>query len=473
MFKSKKIIIVWAILFSFFTFVSCDGSAKSKDGNAASDTDQLNDSDSASLSGNDTDGTPGTSADDDGNPGTEPGNDTEPGEEPDDVADSDQNNGGEQDEDVDFEEGDDEDSASDADTELKEISVPYDKTGLDDVAKNITLSIYNAETGALIEEKILDTEGELKIDAKSAGDVNTNDLKYVIYAKAEGFFTEFYKSSYGEKVKVDLDPIMKGYINGSIFIRPEDFCIHYLADKKVYVEVTENGLEKGYFTTDAKGRFIIDLKDGDYTLESEDGTYYQDGIDLKKGYNFIEKEPDIQVDKPNIYIYPERITDLNVTLSFPAGGRVVKSIPEYGSGWNVTVDPDGTIDGEYGFLFYECSTPDRYQYEKGWVVNRAELETFFRKNLSDFGFVGREIEDFIEWWIPRLKDAKFYLVYPQMKEQIEKMALLHISENPDSILRLFYAVVPSANGNEKLIEPTIPHFEREGFVVTEWGVTPF
>ena len=45
--------------------------------------------------------------------------------------------------------------------------------------------------------------------------------------------------------------------------------------------------------------------------------------------------------KPNIYIYPNEEIQLTITLSFPMGGEVVTSIPEYGTGWNITVDTSG------------------------------------------------------------------------------------------------------------------------------------
>jgi hypothetical protein len=47
---------------------------------------------------------------------------------------------------------------------------------------------------------------------------------------------------------------------------------------------------------------------------------------------------------------------------------VVQSEPEYSDGWQVTVEPDGTIDGRYGYLFYEAEVPRRYTPAGGWSV---------------------------------------------------------------------------------------------------------
>ena len=65
--------------------------------------------------------------------------------------------------------------------------------------------------------------------------------------------------------------------------------------------------------------------------------------------------------KPNIYIYPNEQIDLSVKLSFPMGGKIVTSIPEYGTGWNIVVDTSGLINNTYSFLFYESTQPAAIQ----------------------------------------------------------------------------------------------------------------
>lgn len=173
--------------------------------------------------------------------------------------------------------------------------------------------------------------------------------------------------------------------------------------------------------------------------------------------------------KPNIYIYPETTIDLNVTLSFPLGGNVVTSIPEYGSGWQVSVEPSGLIDGEFGYLFYESRQPYIWQTSMGWSVLNDSLESFFRDNMSLYGFDGKEIDDFIEYWIPRLSNSNYYSVFPQTSELIEQAIELNFSEQPEKVLRLFY-VIKETSGTQFFEEPEIVPFNREGFIATEWGV---
>ena len=98
------------------------------------------------------------------------------------------------------------------------------------------------------------------------------------------------------------------------------------------------------------------------------------------------------------------------------------------------------------------------------------MDLFFRNNLISYGFKGDKIEDFIDYWIPRLKVYDFYLIYPQTNSIINKVIKLNISKKPDNLLRLFYLIEGQTNSETKLKKPTINHFEREDFFVTEWGV---
>ncbi|MDX9694670.1 MAG: hypothetical protein RBT49_02665 [Bacteroidales bacterium] len=174
--------------------------------------------------------------------------------------------------------------------------------------------------------------------------------------------------------------------------------------------------------------------------------------------------------KPNIYIYPTEKTQLEVKINFPMGGNIITSIPEYGQGWNIAVDTNGIIDNYYSYLFYESIQPDIWQVNYGWITKSDQLESFFRQNMSEYGFEGREIDDFIEYWIPRLDIYSFYSIYPQTERTINNVIKLDFSKQPDSMLRLFYVIKGHNQKPDNIIEPTIESFERNGFAVTEWGV---
>jgi len=174
--------------------------------------------------------------------------------------------------------------------------------------------------------------------------------------------------------------------------------------------------------------------------------------------------------KPNIYIYPTSRCSLSVKLEFPSGGTIIKSIPQYLDGWYIKVDPTGKINDEYDYLFYECVNPDLYQHTAGWLVSRDSLSTFFSSNLLKSGFNVREKNDFIEYWIPKLVEYPYYIIYPQFSEDIEKIIRLKFSIVPDNVFRLFYAIKGTYSPNINLQVPVSPKFERNGFVVVEWGV---
>lgn len=174
--------------------------------------------------------------------------------------------------------------------------------------------------------------------------------------------------------------------------------------------------------------------------------------------------------KPNIYLYPEKEVRLQVSLSFPQGGAVIKSIPSYNGSWNVTVSPTGKINGMHDYLFYESNQPGKWQRETGWLVKTDTLQRFFENNLSSYNFKPNEIKDFTDYWVPRLKGESYYAIYPQEKAIIENLIQLHLSVEPQSSIRLFY-VIKGSQGMTKIKEHIIPNpSPRIGFNVAEWGV---
>ena len=175
--------------------------------------------------------------------------------------------------------------------------------------------------------------------------------------------------------------------------------------------------------------------------------------------------------KPNIYLYPVVETQVQVSINFPKGGHVTVSDPEYKTGWDVTVTPDGIIDDSHTFLFYEAVQPDLWQKDIGWVIAKEDLEEFFFITLESYGFVGDEVADFIEWWVPRLTDFSFYIIRPQLQKDIEIINKLKINPKPDSLLRFRFHITGTDNPLLNLTRPELPQkFERKDFTVTEWGV---
>ena len=217
---------------------------------------------------------------------------------------------------------------------------------------------------------------------------------------------------------------------------------------------------------------VASLSRGNYVADVSINARF-DNVEIEQPQRIhitIMDTPFVAVKKPNIYLYPQTTRNLSVALEFPMGGSILQSIPTYSNGWNITVQPSGKINRQYDYLFYESNNPDAFQYTSGWVVGKDTLASFFSNNLLLVGFSQREKSDFIEYWIPRLIDYPYYIIYPQFADEIGKVIRLKFSESPDNILRLFYIIKGTTNKDQMLTAPTIPQFKRTGFVVTEWGV---
>ncbi|NOR44151.1 MAG: PKD domain-containing protein [Candidatus Delongbacteria bacterium] len=227
--------------------------------------------------------------------------------------------------------------------------------------------------------------------------------------------------------------------------------------------------------------YYWDFGDSTYSTEFEPSHFYtKDGYFIVKLEAYNEFRSDFLVDtlfvlwaaadKPNIYIYPSEDIDLSVELNFPQEGFVTKSIPQITNNiWNISVTPDGLINNEYEFLFYESMQPDVWQLENGWCISKDSLETFFTENMNEHNFNTREINDFIEYWIPLLKEKKYYKIYPQYNTEIDEVIQINFSLEPNNVNRLFYRIL----GSDEFVnipEEDITPFNRDGFTVVEWGV---
>jgi len=179
----------------------------------------------------------------------------------------------------------------------------------------------------------------------------------------------------------------------------------------------------------------------------------------------------IVVRKPNIYIYPEEKIDLKIEVSFPFGGKIITSEPAYTSlGWDITVDTSGLINNAYQYLFYECEIPNHFQTKNGWKVPQKNLNNFLHESLIKFGLNEMEIYDFVEYWVPKLNDFEYYLIFPQKKEIINQMIHLNFSKEPKKLQRMFYLFKGiNKNYDAKINPPQYSLVNRNGYTIIEWG----
>jgi hypothetical protein len=178
----------------------------------------------------------------------------------------------------------------------------------------------------------------------------------------------------------------------------------------------------------------------------------------------------IPTGKPVIYLYPERPTDVTVTLDY--NGKLRSTYPKYDNGWNVTAHPDGTIinhaDGEeYSYLFWDGDSPMKFDFSTGFVVKGSDSAEFLREKLSYMGLTPKEYNEFIVYWMPMMEKNNYNLVSFQGKTYTDN-AVLHITPEPDSVLRVFMAFKSLPYPVYVTPQKLIP-FERKGFAVVEWG----
>lgn len=178
-------------------------------------------------------------------------------------------------------------------------------------------------------------------------------------------------------------------------------------------------------------------------------------------------------EKPVIYLYPTRTTDVTVNIRL-ADGRFTQAIPAgNGSGtWNVTAEPDGRLTDRasgktYDYIFWESTDNTEYDWSEGFVVKGSEAESFLLGLLPKMGLTRKEYTEFIEYWLPRLQKNEYNLVTFQT-DRYTDTAELEVSPKPDSVLRVFM-VFKAIDGPLEIAAPEIKPFERKGFTVVEWG----
>ena len=175
--------------------------------------------------------------------------------------------------------------------------------------------------------------------------------------------------------------------------------------------------------------------------------------------------------KPVIYLYPETDTVCSVKLTLD--GELTCTYPEYGeNGWdNFLAKPDGTLifeDGRsYYCLYWEGISNMRSDFSKGFCVKGKASAAFLEKALAEIGLNEREANEFIIYWLPILEENEYNVISFQT-ENYDESAKLEITPTPDSVLRVFMSFYESEGFVE--IEPqSFDRFERNGFVVVEWG----
>ena len=274
----------------------------------------------------------------------------------------------------------------------------------------------------------------------------------------------------------------EGEITGNLIIEETQMP----ADNAKVVIVGLDGME--YVVVDS----VLSNSDGNYSFEnvrtgnyyihaskidtSVDSTgyiyadcdyFYSDG---KNVYTvdtlFLANWPVIK--KPAIYIYPEENDRFQIKLRLKNGTKITKSIPEYKSSWDVSVEKSGKIDSKYDYLFYEASIKKIPDISCGWCISQKNLRNELDDLLLKIGLNEQETEEFLNYWLNRLQDYKYYKIFPVVNQQLEEYVELEITPPAKTSFRVWF-FFQGCDKLEELPSPQINKFVREGTTVIEWG----
>lgn len=189
--------------------------------------------------------------------------------------------------------------------------------------------------------------------------------------------------------------------------------------------------------------------------------------------DYIEGEDGaILAAKPVIYLYPEKATDVSVSVN--VDGKLTCVYPEYDGVWQVSAEPDGTLTDKRGREYYclyweaEFDTPFDIPEDTGFVVKGSDTAEFLREKALYLGLSEKEANEFIIYWLPQMEKNEYNYIYFAMDEY-ETKAELKVFPEPDTTIRFMMLFKPL----DKKIQVTEQVLEkapaRVGFTLVEWG----
>lgn len=307
--------------------------------------------------------------------------------------------------------------------------------------------------------------------------------------------------------------LLKGLNNSNLYTynnklglveESKDFDVSQETMNKFYVYVC-SGLIKNHFNFKEYNINIVKIKKSNYididiTINDKyyiifefgqsecyfliyKGTKYdanQNGLlfDHIQGYNSIKSWYKIDsmpsIDKPIIYLYPTKDTEVSVKLS--KDKNLTCSYPKYKDRWKVLAQPNGILkdldtNRQLYALYYESKSDIEFIVKNdGFVVKSEDTISFLEEKLSILGLTERESEEFIIYWLPKLEANKYNYIRFATIDEINANMPLEINPNPDTVIRVLMTFKGLDNPIE-VKEQQLTTLERNGFIAVEWGGT--
>lgn len=179
-------------------------------------------------------------------------------------------------------------------------------------------------------------------------------------------------------------------------------------------------------------------------------------------------------DKPIIYLYPTKETEISVKLLKKE--NITYSYPKYKDKWQVLAQPNGNLqDLSTGrnlyALYYESTNTKYFKVEKdGFIVKGKDTIKFLEEKLAVLGLSEKEAEKFIIYWLPKLESNKYNYIRFATQDEINENMPIEINPNPDTIIRVLMTFKKLDNPIN-IREQQLKTPNRTGYTVVEWGGT--
>lgn len=181
-----------------------------------------------------------------------------------------------------------------------------------------------------------------------------------------------------------------------------------------------------------------------------------------------------EVDKPVIYLYPEKEQAVSVELK--TTGKLTFTYPKYENKWEVTANPNGKIkqgDQTYNYLFWESEQQleSKQFLSEGNLVSTSNSLEFLEARLNEFGLTSEEKADFITYWGPKMLEEDQWFVNFVVDDACNQFAELTFEPKPTHVYRLYMILIPAneLTLNDVFEVQKLKPIKREGFTVIEWG----
>ena len=168
---------------------------------------------------------------------------------------------------------------------------------------------------------------------------------------------------------------------------------------------------------------------------------------------------------------------MNLNIRYKNETNLLTTYPKYNGAWNIDLKENGMFtvgdsDREYYALYYDEKSNFVCPFNEGFYVTKENAISFLEEKMDYIGYTNREVNEFIMYWLPILEQNEKSLVYFEQNDIRNIECPLEFSTNPDTLIRTIIHI-KKVNEETKIKEQTLTHYERTGFVVTEWGGTTY